>query len=128
MIKIEKNQVFSTEGKFVHRTGSDTYFKRGTMLMTDTEADFEEVEEIPPYTKSEYDAKVAELVRERYSDSEESAIQRKMLGAMLHPEAVTIAEGMEEPMEVAEFNEYNAFVTECKERAKDPGLYRRGEV
>lgn len=128
MIKIEKNQVYSTEGKFVHRTGTDTYFKRGTTLMTDTEADFEEVEEIPPYTKSEYDAKVAELVRGRYSDSEEFAIQRKTLEAMLHPEAVTMAEGMEEPAEVVEFNEYNAYVTECKERAKDPGLYTREEV
>lgn len=117
MIKIENKQVFSTENKLVHRIGSDTYFRRGTVLKTDTEADFEEVDEIPPYTKAEYDAKVAELVRERYSESEEFAIQRKAINAAFSPSVANAETAM------SEYQAYNTYVNECKERAKDVTLY-----
>lgn len=46
MIKIENNQIFSTD-KYLHRIGTDVYFKRCFMLPTDSEKDFEEVDEIP---------------------------------------------------------------------------------
>ena len=47
MIVIENNQVYSTTGKFVHRIGTNSYFKRCTILKSDSVDSFEEVEEIP---------------------------------------------------------------------------------
>jgi len=123
MIKIENNQVFSTDVKYIHRIGTDTYFKRGTVLNTDTEADFEEVDEIPPYTKAEYDAKVAELVREKYTESEEFALQRKAINAAFAP--ATLSEECGGVLE--EYAAYNTYVEECKQKAKDPALYRDAE-
>ncbi|MBD8977202.1 MAG: hypothetical protein EGQ88_01225 [Prevotellamassilia timonensis] len=46
MIQIEDKQIFSTD-KYLHRIGTDVYFKRCFMLPTDGEKDFEEVDEIP---------------------------------------------------------------------------------
>lgn len=46
MIQIEDKQIFSTD-KYLHRIGTDVYFKRCFMLPTDAEKDFEEVDEIP---------------------------------------------------------------------------------
>lgn len=47
MIKITDKEVYSTEGKYVHRIGTDSYFKRCSKLKDDSEEDFEEVESIP---------------------------------------------------------------------------------
>lgn len=113
MIQLQNNEVFSTDNRLIHRIGTDTYFRRGTTLPTDTADCFEEVDCIPPYTKSEYDAKVAELVRERYSDSEEFAIQRKYLNSL----------SAADEQAQAEYAAYNSYVDECKQRAKDAELY-----
>lgn len=110
MIKIENNQVYSSEGKYLHRIGFDGYFKRGTLLPNDTSSDFEEVAEIPPYSEAEYDKKVAELVREKYSESEEFAIQRKAINAAFSSSASRES--------LAEYAAYNTFVEECKQKAK----------
>lgn len=117
MILIENYQVFSTEGKFIHRISTDTYFKRGITLPSDNVDDFEEVDEIPPYTKEEYDLKVATLVRERYSESEEFAIQRKAINAAFSPNVANAESAL------TEYQEYNTFVEECKLKAKNPELY-----
>ena len=68
MIKITETEVFSTDGKYVHRLNTDNYFKRATKLPNDTEALFEEVDNIPaPPTeeeiafKSETEAKVRDM-------------------------------------------------------------------
>lgn len=119
MIKIENNQVFSTDGKSIHRVGSDVYFKSGTTHVGDTVSDFEEVDEKPAYTKAEYDAKVAELVRRRYSESEEFAIQRKAINAAFSPSA----SGGENGMALEEYRTYNDYVDGCKNAAKNPELY-----
>jgi len=111
MIRLENNQVFSTDDKYVHRLGTDSYFRRSTTLPTDTVDDFEEVDELPAYTKAEYDAKVAELVRRKYSESEEFAIQRKMLNTLLSP--MTLSEDAAENA-VSEYAEYNEYVERCK--------------
>ena len=106
--------VSSTEGKFIRRKGSDSYFRRSTVLSGETEADFAEVDEVPEYTKAEYDAMVARLVRQRYSADEEFAIQRKMIDAMVNP---VTADADSEPVAMQEFRVYNEFVNECKEKA-----------
>lgn len=119
MIQIENQQAHSTDGKHIHRIGSDTYFRRGTVLQGETEADFEEVDAVPSMTKAEYDARVAALVRQRYSESEEFAIQRKAMNLLLNPEPVN-EEGFDPTQTLAEFNAYNAYVEQCKLQAKDP--------
>lgn len=73
------------------------------------------VEDQPPYSQSEYDAKVAELIHERYSADRETSLINNMLDG--------------EPTEehAAEYREYQRFRAECKLRAKDPALYVREE-
>lgn len=47
MIQATKTEVYSDSGKFVHRLGTESYFKRSTLLPGDTTDKFEEVDEIP---------------------------------------------------------------------------------
>lgn len=46
MIILDK-EIISAENKYIHRKGSDAYFKRCTLLNGETEADFEEVDNLP---------------------------------------------------------------------------------
>lgn len=100
MIKIENNQVFSTEDKYIHRRCTESYFKRGTLLKNDTVDDFEEVDEIPPYTQADYEEKVNELIRARYSVSQELAILRQR------------------DSKPDEFEQYNDYAERCKAEAR----------
>ncbi len=117
----------------IHLAGSDDYTEMRRITLPPDEADrYEEiaVADIPPYTKAEYDAKVAGLIRERYTADEEDAIKSKLLYALLHPEAVTLDETGDAgstPKEVRQFEEFWAYRTECLAIAKDPGLYRKKE-
>lgn len=106
MVKIEDNQVYSTEGKYIRRIGTGIYFKRGTTLLSDNKDDYEEVDEILPYTKEEYDAKVAELIHERYSPDEETSLINNMLEVNPTEE------------HVGEYRAYQAYRAECKAQAK----------
>lgn len=47
MIQITSKEVYSDSGKFVHRLGTESYFKRSTLLPGDTVGKFEEVDSIP---------------------------------------------------------------------------------
>lgn len=115
-------EISVTDG-YLHKIGTDTYVKKCILLPNLSVEDYEEVDSIPPYTKDEYDKKVAELVRERYSADEEFAIQRKMMNTMLSPTAIS-----EDANTAAkEYREYNNFVNECKQKAKDANLYKVDE-
>lgn len=109
----------TAENGVIHKIGTDTYAKSIIMLPTDTLDMYEEVAEKPAYTKEQYDAKVNELVREKYSESEEFAIQRKAINASFSPAATASDNAAFE-----EYQTYNAYVDECKEKAKDPELYK----
>lgn len=113
--KIGKLTEISVESGYIHKIGTETYFKRGIMLASDSIEMFEVVDRIPAYTKDQYDKKVAELVREKYSADEEFAIQRKMINS--------INEDADEKA-VEEYNAYNTFVEECKKSAKNEDLYK----
>lgn len=102
----------------VHKVGTETYAKSLIMLPSDTLDMYEEVAEKPAYTKEEYDNKVAELVRKRYTESEEFAIQRKAINAAFSP---SVASADSPVME--EYQAYNTYVDECKVRAKNPAEY-----
>lgn len=49
MIQIENKHVYSDAGKYVHRLGTEQYFRMATTLQDDVVSDFEEVDEIPEY-------------------------------------------------------------------------------
>lgn len=132
-------ELSAAAGSILHRKGSEDYPRIRKAMVRPQDADsYEEVAEadIPPYTKTEYDAKVAELVRERYRADEEFAIQRKMIGVMTTPSPLSeAADADSAPADSAaildEFQAYNAYVEQCKARAKDAGLYaaeERGEA
>lgn len=102
----------------VHKLGTDIYVPSIVLLPSDTLDMYEEVIEKPAYTKEQYDNKVADLVRQRYSESEEFAIQRKAINAAFSP-SVTSADSTA----LEEYQSYNAYVDECKLRAKNPAEY-----
>ena len=112
----------ATEG-LIHKIGTDTYVRSIMMLPGESADLYEEVAEKPAYTKEQYDAKVAEFVRERYSESEEFAIQRKAINAAFSPSTFS----SESDPVLTEYQEYNAYVEECKMRAKNPDFYGSGE-
>lgn len=99
MIVIENNQVYSTTGKFVHRIGTETYFKKGTVLKSDSIDSFDEVEEIP-VPEIPYEERVVAKIRERYSIDDELAILRQR------------------ETKPDEFEAYNAYAESCKEKAR----------
>ena len=92
-------EIVAAEGKWLHRIGTEAYFKRAIMSNNGT-ANIEEVDEVPKYTDAEYSERVNALIRERYSDSEELSILRQR---------------DEKPTEFAEYYEY---CEDCKSRAK----------
>ena len=98
-MEIIGKEIVAAEGKWLHRIGTEAYFKRAIMGKYGT-ADFEEVDEVPKYTDAEYSERVNALIRERYSDSEELSILRQR---------------DEKPTQFAEYYEY---CEECKSRAK----------
>lgn len=102
----------------IHKIGTDIYAKSIIMLPSDTPDMYEEVDEKPAYTKEQYDSKVAELVRDRYTESEEFAIQRKAINAAFSPSVTS-----EDSAAMDEYQAYNAYVDECKERAMNPAEY-----
>lgn len=88
----------SSDNGYIHKIGTDTYFKKG--IIADSVDNYEEVLEMPKYTRQEYVEKVRELVKEQYSIEDEIAILRQR---DVKPE---------------EYTEYNIFVEDCKIKAK----------
>lgn len=101
----------SSETGYIHKIGTENYFKKG--LIIDSVDNYEEVAEMPPYTKDEYDTKVNELVRERYTESEEFALQRKAINAAFSPS--TLSADSSKALE--EYAAYNTYVEQCKANA-----------
>ena len=100
MITKENNEIYSTEEKYVHIKNTDVYFKRGLAIGLSVEQ-CEEVDEIPNIRNEEdYGNQVNDLIRRRYSLSEELAILRQK---------------DEKP---DEYRAYFAFCEECKANAK----------
>lgn len=92
------------EAHILHRIGSDSYSTlRHTTVRPEDVEQYEEiaVADIPRPTKAEYKAKVVELIRTRYDQDDENGILRQRDSK---PE---------------EFAQYNAYVEQCKSRAKE---------
>ncbi len=103
----------SSESGYIHKIGTEQYFTRGVVLVPD---EYEEVKEIPKYTREEYEQKVQELIKCKYSIEDELGIQRKMINTLTTPQALS-----DEDAEIysQEFIEYNSFVEDCKVTAKE---------
>lgn len=108
IIKENMTELVADNG-YIHKIGTETYFKKGVVY--DSVDNYEEVDEMPKYTEAEYNAKVAELIHERYDTDKETALINNML--VEHP-----TQNHRE-----EYAEYQAYRAECKDRAKDPELY-----
>lgn len=104
----------SSKSGYIHKIGTNTYFQKG--IIVDSPDLYEEVSEIPKYTREEYEQKVAELVKDRYSIEEEMGIQRKMITSLTSP--TTLSDDLVESYS-EEFIQYNSYVEECKIRAKE---------
>lgn len=76
MIHITEKEVFTDSTGYVHRKGSNSYFKRSTLLPGDSIESFEETDVIPE-TDEDYPERVNALIRERYSLSDELALLRQ---------------------------------------------------
>lgn len=101
MITKQNNEIFSTEGKYVHIIGTDNYFKCGLAIGLSVEQ-CEEVDEIPNIRNDEdYGNQVNDLIRRRYSLSEELAILRQ------------------KEVKKAEYDAYFAYCEQCKAEAKE---------
>lgn len=101
MIKKENNEIFSTEGKYVHIKNTDVYFKRAVAVSLSVEQ-CEEVDEVPNIINdTEYGNQVNELIRAKYSLSEELSLLRQR------------------DSKQEEYQKYNAYCEECKKTVKD---------
>lgn len=101
MITKQDNEIFSTEGKYVHIKGTDNYFKRGLAIGISVEQ-CEEVETIPNIIdETEYGNQVNELIRAKYSLSEELSLLRQR------------------DSKQEEYQKYNAYCEEYKRTIKD---------
>lgn len=106
MLIINKDQIYSSEDKYIHLLGTELYFKRGGVTPSQTLEDFEEVDELPKYTRQEYVDKVRKLIKEEYQVEDEIALYRQKEAK---PE---------------EFEKYNKFCEDCKIKAKEILLNR----
>ena len=106
-------ELVADPGKWLHKTGTDTYVPKAPVPTADIDK-WEEVDDRPAYTKEEYEAEVARLVRERYTADEEFALQRKAINAAFSPAPATT-----DSTSLEEYAAYNAYVEQCKSTAKE---------
>lgn len=101
MIQIKDNKVISTENKIIHIIGTDTYGKSFFPARYPLEK-YEEVDEIPIIpSRAEYEQKVEELIRERYTVSQELSLLRQ------------------KDIKQQEYQEYYEYAEQCKANAKN---------
>lgn len=125
----EQTNTYTTDRPETHKvmiSGAEKYIGNAFSSMTalpDIPVIEVAVEELTPYRREEYEAKVAELIRGRYTLDEELAIMRKMKALELSPALMTAddgGDGSERADAVeSEFLAYNDFAEECKAKAKE---------
>lgn len=100
-------KIEAEEGKTIHKIGTDEYHGSFTMLPGESLDMYEEVAaaEEPAYTEAEYEAKVSELIHERYSVDKEIALMNNVK--------------VKNPTQkhIDEYEAYQGYRAECKARA-----------
>lgn len=98
-------ELVAAPGKWLRLKDSETYAPR-VPVRTGEAARWEEVDSRPSYSETEYKAKVEELIRERYTVSDEFALINNVMTAP--------TEATQE-----EYARYQQYREECKRRAKE---------
>lgn len=98
-------ELVAAPGKWLRLKDSETYVPRVPVRPGDA-ALWEEVADRPPYSEDEYKTKVEELIRERYTVSDEFALINNVMTAP--------TEATQE-----EYARYQQYREECKRRAKE---------
>lgn len=110
-------QLDTDAGHILYKTGSGNYtpIRHITVKAADIDK-WEEiaVADIPPYTEAEYEAKVEELIRERYTVSQEFALINNVMANVTEKRQ-------------AEYAAYQDYREECKRRAKEVLTQKGGE-
>ena len=104
MIVLTDKEVCSDAGKWVHRLGTESYFRRCGRLPGDTADMFEEADAVPEETadkEKEYEERADALIRERYTLSQELSLLRQRDG------------------KAAEYREYYDYAEACKAKARE---------
>lgn len=118
---INRYELSTDSNHILHRVNNKDYPKiRKVFVKVEDIINYEEIAilDIPVYTKVEYDNKVAQFVRERYSESEEFAIQRKMLNITLNPTLFSdVIDSTAKAKVIEEYQAYNLYVEQCKAKA-----------
>lgn len=93
----------------LHEIGKDDYQARNRHATVKDPDEWEEIAvgDIPLYNEAEYKAKVEELIRERYTASDEFALINNVMG------------GSTTEKRRSEYADYQAYREECKLRAKE---------
>lgn len=121
---IQNNMLYMScdSDHILHKIGSEDYSPiRRIVIKNEDEDKWEQVavSDIPPYTRQEYIDKTISLIREKYTESDEFAIQRKMLNAMM-PQTLSEDEAVNDNEKaITEYTEYNQYVESCKAKAKE---------
>lgn len=98
-------ELLAAEGCFLRRKGSSEACRdnRRLTVPADRVNEWEEMsaDSLPAYSEAQYEERVTELIRERYSVSAELAVLRQR------------------DSKPGEFADYNTFAEECKARARE---------
>lgn len=112
MLKIENGRIVSDCGKKFRKIGKESVFGDRILLKDETLDMFEELDEIPPFTESQYKEKVVELIRRKYPDNDEFKTQRLAINALLPGGKDTSKEALEA------YAAYNDYVEQCRAEAR----------
>lgn len=110
----------SEPGHRLYFKDADPYeaFIRVTVKPADVERLVEiPAEDVPRYSRQQYCDKVTELIRERYSVSDEFAINRKFNSVMFNATTVSDSDTAEKAIE--EFRQYSEYAEQCKVMAQE---------
>lgn len=104
----------STDSEHIlHKIGNKDYpIIRRIIVHENRVSDLEEVDatSAPFYMEDERDAKIEELIRQRYSAGKEFAIQRKAINVLMSPATLSDEDA---ESSLSEYSDYNAYVEEC---------------
>lgn len=100
-------EISTDQEHILHIIGNAEYPIVRTAIVADP-SKWEEIPlaDIPPYTEDEYDAKVDELIRQKYTASQEFALINNVLANVT-------------PKRQAEYAEYQTYREWCKKQAKE---------
>ncbi len=94
-------EIIATQGWLRPKGRTDfTPVRRCTLLPSQSPGDFEELTELPLYSEADYADRVERLIRQRYTLSQELAVQRQRYA------------------KPAEFEAYDAYAERCKALAR----------